>query len=112
MEAHRDYVVALGRASEITIADPGALTRGTIGTVADGVGVALAIAEGDRGRARQRLEQELRTVRAGIDRADGRLGDQAFVARAPEEVVEEERRRSADLRARERVLTGFLGALG
>jgi valyl-tRNA synthetase len=111
LEAHRDYVTTLTRASGLTISGSGALASGTIGTVADGVGVALAIAEADRDRARKRLEGELRTVRAAVERTGRRLSDPEFVARAPEEVVEEERRRDGDLRARERVLHGYLEAL-
>ncbi len=112
LEVHRDYVTSLTRVSGLTISGAGALASGTIGTVADGVGVALAIAASDRDRARKRLEAELRTVHTAIERTERRLNDPEFVARAPAEVVEEERRRNGDLHARERVLSGYLESLG
>ncbi|MGH2404289.1 MAG: class I tRNA ligase family protein, partial [bacterium] len=112
LQAHRDYVVALTRASEINIEGDRPQAAGAIGTVADGVGVALAVAEADRERARKRLEGELRSVRTAIERTSRRLGDESFVARAPEEVVEEERRRDRELRTRERVLGEYLKVLG
>ena len=111
LQAHRDYLVTLARAADLTFAGDGTHAPGTIGTIADGVGVALTIAEADRGRARQRLEDELRAVRTAIARTTQRLSDQAFVARAPAEVVEEERRRESELRTRERVLEGYLTSL-
>ncbi len=111
LQAHRDYLVTLARATDIIVARDAADAPGTIGTMADGVGVALTIAEADRGRARQRLEDEIRTVRTSIARTTQRLADEAFVARAPEEVVEEERRRERDLRTRERVLDRYLQSL-
>ncbi|MGH2373566.1 MAG: valine--tRNA ligase [bacterium] len=111
LQAHHDYLVTLARTADLTIAGDGSHAPGTIGTIADGVGVALTIAEADRGRARRRLEDELRTVRTAIARTTQRLADQSFVARAPAEVVEEERRRESDLRTRERVLDGYLSSL-
>ncbi|MGQ0550258.1 MAG: valine--tRNA ligase, partial [Armatimonadota bacterium] len=112
LRAHRDYIVTLAKAAEISIVGDGSLARGTIGTIADGVGIALAIAEADRDRARRRLEGELRTARTAIERTSRRLADHAFLEKAPEEVVVEERRRESELRARERVLDGYLSALG
>ena len=72
----------------------------------------LAVSEGDRPRARKRLEAELQAARANRERTKGRLEDPAFTTRAPAEVVEEERRRDHDLRGRERVLQRYLEDLG
>ncbi|MBI3997956.1 MAG: valine--tRNA ligase [Armatimonadetes bacterium] len=108
LEAHQDYVVSLSRASGLVVTVDGTRSPGTVGTVANGVGVSVAISEADRPRARRRIETELHTVRRALDRLSRRLADPEFVTKAPGEVVEEERRREAEMRARERLLTGYL----
>jgi valyl-tRNA synthetase len=111
LESHRDHVATLARASHLSFAGDGVRRAGTIGTVAAGVEVALEVAQADRARARSRLTAELNAVRGDLDRVGRRLNDDSFVARAPADVVEEERRRARDLHARERILTGYLNAL-
>ncbi len=111
LESHLDYVVTLARAPGLTTITDGPRRPGTVGTMAAGVEVSLEIAEADRARARKRLAGELTSIRSDIERTRGRLADPSFTARAPAEVVEEERRRSADLQTRERALTGYLEAL-
>jgi len=112
LAAHTEYVVALARVTGLTIATEGPQPSGAIGTVADGVGISLVIGEGDRPKARRRVQDELQTIRAGLDRVRRRLADPEFAAKAPGEVVEEERRREGDLRSREQVLAGYLATLG
>jgi len=70
------------------------------------------IADGDRTRARKRVADELRSVKGSLDRIRSRLADPDFAAKAPADVVEEERRREGDLSSRERVLAGYLVTLG
>lgn len=111
LESHRDYVVTLARASGLTTVIDGSRRPGTVGTMAAGVEVSLEIAGADRDRARKRLAGELASIRGDIERTRGRLSDASFTARAPAEVVDEERRRSADLQTRERALAGYLEAL-
>jgi valyl-tRNA synthetase len=111
LTAHQEYVAALARAPGLSFGDGQARLKGSVGTVAAGVEVSLEIADVDRERARTRLAGELSSARADLARVNGRLADGAFVARAPAEVVEEERRRQAELVARERVLAGYLDAL-
>jgi valyl-tRNA synthetase len=111
LEACRDHIVTLARAPGLT-ADSGDVRRpGTVGTLAAGVEVFLEIAEADRARARKRLAGELASVRADLTRVGQRLADQAFVGRAPAEVVDEERRRGTELKAREQALADYLDAL-
>ena len=43
-----------------------------------------------------RLQKEMAKVDADIKRVDARLGNEQFLARAPEEVVEEEREKRAE----------------
>ncbi len=49
----------------------------------------------DLGAERARLERELDKVRKEIDKLDRKLSNASFVAQAPAEVVEENRRRRA-----------------
>jgi valyl-tRNA synthetase len=51
----------------------------------------LATAEIDAGAVAARLEARRKELRAEVARAEGKLGNEKFVARAPAEVVEEER---------------------
>ena len=84
--------------------------------------VALVLASGtvtvplaglvDLDRERERLESELRDLdgnRAGLS---GRLADEKFVTRAPEEVVERERKRLKSLEERRARITEILSRLG
>ena len=52
----------------------------------------------DRERERQRLAKELLNLEAQLVGVDNRLADQAFIAKAPAQVVETTRRRGAELR--------------
>ena len=45
---------------------------------------------------RARLAKEMQKAEADIARVDGKLGNANFVARAPEEVVEEEKEKRAE----------------
>ena len=58
----------------------------------------LLRSDADRERERGRLEKELRAVESQLAAAEARLSDHAFVARAPENVVEHARRRAGELR--------------
>ncbi len=111
LEGHREYIVALARAEGLAVGEPAEHPRGTVGTMARGVAISVALAESDRERAAARLEAELKAVGADLGRAAKKLADPKFVGRAPKEIVAEERRREADLRLREEVLRGYLAAL-
>jgi valyl-tRNA synthetase len=53
----------------------------------------------DTGAERSRLKREMDKARAEIGKIDGKLANAAFVAKAPAEVVEENRERRADFEA-------------
>src|SRR5262249_22705340 len=53
----------------------------------------------DAGEVRRRLEERRQALRAEIDRAQDKLGNEGFVANAPGEVVEAEREKLATYRA-------------
>jgi valyl-tRNA synthetase len=59
----------------------------------------LASSEIDAGAVRQRLEARREELRAEVARAEGKLANEKFVARAPSEVVEEEREKVERYRA-------------
>ncbi len=109
---HSEYIGALARTAELAFASETSATVGTVGTVINGVKISLVIADGARTRARKRVADELRSVKGSLDRIRSRLADPDFAAKAPTEVVEEERRREGDLASRERVLAGYLVTLG
>jgi valyl-tRNA synthetase len=54
----------------------------------------------DLAAERARLEKEMSKVEADIKRVDAKLGNANFVARAPEEVVEEEKAKRDEAQAR------------
>lgn len=111
LETHRKYVTAMARTSEMSVGDAAVRRAGTVGTVANGVEISIEVAEADQERARKRLISELAAARADLERASRKLDDDAFVTRAPSDVVVEERRRLDELQARERALDGYLTAL-
>jgi valyl-tRNA synthetase len=111
LEAHREHIAALARAPGVTISSGAGRPRGAVGTVVGGVEVSLEIAEDDRDRARKRLSAELASVRATLDRVSQRLADAGFLTKASAEVIEEERRRRAELEERARVLREYLVAV-
>ena len=59
----------------------------------------LASAEIDAGAIAARLEARREELRAEVARAEGKLGNEKFVARAPAKVVEEEREKLGRYRA-------------
>ena len=112
LNTHVDYIAALARTTELRLSAETPAAAGTVGTVTNGVKIAVVITEDDRPRARKRVADELRSVRGSLDRIRTRLADPDFATKAPTEVVEEERRREADFISRERVLAGYLVTLG
>jgi valyl-tRNA synthetase len=59
-----------------------------------------------------RLEKEIGKLNGEIRQIDGKLNNEAFVAKAPEEVVEEQRERREDAKARVAKLAAALERLG
>jgi valyl-tRNA synthetase len=59
----------------------------------------LASRDVDAGEVRRRVEERRKALRAEIDRAQGKLGNEGFVANAPGDVVEAEREKLAAYRA-------------
>jgi valyl-tRNA synthetase len=99
------------RVSEVRFVD--AAPSGSIPYVVDGATLALPVAEFiDIAAERARLTKEVASLAADIDRTAKKLANPDFVARAPEEVVDENRERLADAETAKAKLEGALARLG
>ncbi|MBI1199438.1 MAG: class I tRNA ligase family protein, partial [Phenylobacterium sp.] len=100
----------------LRVADVGfveAVPTGAIPFVVQGVTLALPVAEFiDIAAERARLTKEVASLTGEIDKLEKKLGNPDFVARAPEEVVEENRERLDDAKAARDKLQGALKRLG
>ena len=86
---------------------------GAIPYVVAGATLALPVAEFiDLAAERARLSKEVASLGSEIDKLAKKLGNADFVARAPEEVVEENRERLADAETAKAKLEAALGRLG
>ncbi|HSP43257.1 MAG TPA: class I tRNA ligase family protein, partial [Luteolibacter sp.] len=61
---------------------------------------------------RARLTKEIEKIKIEVKKCEGKLGNASFVDRAPPEVVEQEKARLAEWRAKLDQLSGMLAALG
>src|SRR3954471_13976011 len=84
---------ALARLARLEWGDPGA------DVVLVG-GVELAVPSGDPAELERKRAEERARLQAEIDRAEAKLANEGFVAKAPAEVVQAERDKLADLRRR------------
>ena len=95
IDRNRNALLRLARVEKITLADavPGQSAQGVVG----GINFALPL-EGilDFDAERARLNKEIGVVEKEIAKIAGKLNNQGFLAKAPEEVVEENRQRLAD----------------
>ncbi|HXW48012.1 MAG TPA: valine--tRNA ligase, partial [Xanthobacteraceae bacterium] len=94
-----EFVRRLARVADISCAD--APPRGAVQIVVRGEVAALPL-KGiiDLAAERARLAKELAKCDADIARVDAKLGNPNFAARAPEEVVEEEKEKREEAQAR------------
>ncbi len=107
---HRTLIERLGRLSGIELAD--AAPAGAVQFVIGEATGALAIADIiDVTAERARLTKEIAALAADIDRTAKKLANADFVARAPEEVVEENRDRLAEAQSAKARLEGALERL-
>ncbi|WP_407174294.1 valine--tRNA ligase [Bradyrhizobium sp. STM 3562] len=99
-----EVIKRLARLSEISFADRP--PEGAVQVVVRGEVAALPL-KGviDLSAERARLDKEMAKAEADIKRVDAKLGNEKFVANAPEEVVEEEReKREAAVARKEKIL--------
>jgi valyl-tRNA synthetase len=100
---HRELIATLARLGAIETA--GEPPKGAVQFVVDEAAFILPLAGVvDLERERQRLEKEIARFEGEIARIDAKLGNASFVAKAPAEVVEEQRERREDAaRARDKL---------
>jgi len=96
---HEDVLKRIARLEDIAFAD--AAPEGAVTAVFGDTAAALSIADFvDIAEARKRLDKELGQIEKDITSTEKKLGNADFVARAPEEIVEENRQRLVDWAAR------------
>jgi valyl-tRNA synthetase len=109
---HRELIERLSRLGAITPMGA-ALPKGAAQFVVDGASFALPLGEViDLAKERGRLASGIKTAEQEIARIDGKLGNANFVARAPAEVVEEQRERRAEYAESRAKLAAALERLG
>jgi valyl-tRNA synthetase len=96
LAAHGDVIKRLARLEKLEIAE--AAAPGSVKTVVDEATVVLEIADLiDASEEVARLDKQLGKLGGEITGLEKRLGNEAFVAKAPAEVVAEQRERLAEL---------------
>lgn len=99
VEAHRDVIMRLARLEKFDLAE--AAPAGSVKTVVDEATVVLEISDLiDASEEVARLDKQLGKLGGEITGLEKRLGNDAFVAKAPAEVVAEQRERLADLQGK------------
>ena len=105
-----DVIKRLARVADITFAD--APPQGSLQLLVRGEIAAIPL-KGvvDLGAERARLDKEIAKADADIKRVDAKLGNADFVARAPEEVIDEQREKREEAQARRAKLVEALDRL-
>jgi valyl-tRNA synthetase len=106
LQAGRRYLEALARGRPVEVLPPGAASARPAGIVASSLGAGWYVADDEGPEAATRRDAQAEHLRRGIERLRGLLANAAFTDRAPEEVVDRERVRLAELEAQLRQLDG------
>ena len=110
LNRHRPLITTLARLG--SVAEAATAPAGAVPFVIGEATAALNIADViDLGAERARLTKEITTLEQDIDRTAKKLGNADFLARAPEEVVEENRERLAAAEAAKAKLAAALERL-
>ena len=108
---HGDIITRLARLDSIGDA-PSAIPAGSVQLVLDGATAILPLAGViDLAQERDRLQREIGKIDDEIAKAEKKLGNDSFVAKAPPEVVEEQKERLAEGQALRGKLTAALSRL-
>ncbi|KCZ56137.1 valine--tRNA ligase [Hyphomonas chukchiensis] len=92
---HEDILKRIARLEDIVVSE--AVPDGAVSTVVGETVVALGIADQiDVAEARNRLDKEIGQLDKDIMSTEKKLGNEAFVSKAPPEIVEENRERIVD----------------
>ncbi|MGH6887921.1 MAG: valine--tRNA ligase [Rhizomicrobium sp.] len=108
---NRDAVTTLARLSSVEFAAtvPPASAQFVIGESVAALPLGEVI---DLAQERTRLEKELARAKADIAKIDAKLGNADFAARAPEDVIQEQKQRRADTEALAQRLSEAVARLG
>jgi len=107
---NRDVILTLARLTTAETAD--AIPKGSAQFVLEEATVALPLGDViDFAKERARLEKDLKKAHEEIARFDAKLGNEQFVAKAPEEVLAEQREKRAEAAALAVRLNEALGRL-
>jgi valyl-tRNA synthetase len=105
----REYLVNLARLSQLEFGQHVVKPPLAATVVVQGLEVHVPLADViDLSAERQRLQKELAKAQAGLDRIIKKLGNEAFIGKAPAEVVERERAAQAELTDQHAKLTASL----
>jgi valyl-tRNA synthetase len=111
LKTHRDLLMRLARLNAIEIA-AGAPSKGAVQVVVDEATFMLPLAGViDVAREQARLQKEMEKAGSEISKWTAKLGNEAFVAKAPPEVIEEQRERLAEATASRAKLAAALERL-
>jgi valyl-tRNA synthetase len=98
LERNRDVILTLARLTSADAAD--AVPKGSAQFVLEEAVVALPLGDViDFAKERQRLEKDLKKAHEEIARFDAKLSNEQFVAKAPEDVLAEQREKRAEAAA-------------
>jgi valyl-tRNA synthetase len=111
LETHRELIRQMARIDKIDTAS-GAVLKGAVQLVLDEATIMLPLAGViDIAREKARLTKELGKIAGEIAKIESKLGDPRFVAKAPPEVIEEQRERLAAAQQARDKLTAALERL-
>ena len=104
LDRHKDLVIRLARLSTAEVSE--SVPTGALQMVLDEATVLLPIADVvDLKAETVRLKKEIGKLEGEISKIDAKLGNEKFLASAPEEVVDEQRERKAEAEAAKAKLT-------
>jgi len=112
LERCRDLLQRLGHLEQFSAAADPARPEGAAADVVDGLEVLLDL-DGliDRSAQRESLQRSVTKVEKSLAGIKGKLGNESFVAKAPEAVVARERERQSELEGELERLSALLSAL-
>ncbi|HXP96647.1 MAG TPA: valine--tRNA ligase [Telmatospirillum sp.] len=96
LATHRESILTLARAASVTLTED-ATSKGAVQVVVDEATILLPLADViDLAQEKNRLAKEIAKLSNDIEKVEKKLGNREFLAKAPAEVVEEQRERLSD----------------
>ena len=112
LDRERLTVTRLAKVSDLSFGEPSEQVGGHA-VLSDGTAVFVPLGDAiDVGRECQRLSGEMQRLTQLVEAQERKLGNQQFVSRAPADVVQREREKTATWREQREVLSRKLELLG